>query len=534
MNRILVFLILAATLVACSGDSYQKKLEDIDSLVSKDMEDSAFNEIKRINISNVNDEESKAYYNLLKTEILFRKEILVKSDSMINSSIAYYTKENNRKMLARSCYIKGKTIYKSGRKKEAIICLKQAESLATTMNDHNIISKIYTSLAYYNMEANEYNLALINAKKAVKYSKRTKDKELQLNSLCNLAVTYGYLDQRDSALFYMKEYIPLLDYVGKEEKAKSLANLGAAYETVDTEKAKQYLNQSIDIEPQSVAYHIFASIYMNENKQEKAYSCLQEALKLCTEQDRRISILEEMFQYKHDTGQYKEASEISEQIIKLKEDLDKQQQKDSIKDAQIAYEMQHVEDTAEQNHRTYIFVITMLIILGIVGTAYYIYRRHKSKTLLQTQQEQIDNYAKEIEEQGKELEKVGSKTKEVAKLKKDIDQLLVKQEKAMEAFQTEKTRIMKEGSKLYKMIISNQNISQWKKAEHSTLHEYYRLTNEQNMNKIEKEYSSLTDNQMLFIIMTNLKKTDQEIMEMTQWQAGNLRKIRSEASRKKK
>ena len=88
MNKLVLLILFATALVGCSNNGYQKRLADIDSLISKNMEDSAFIEIKRLNIGNVNDEESKAYYNLLKTEILFRKEILVKSDSMINNSIA--------------------------------------------------------------------------------------------------------------------------------------------------------------------------------------------------------------------------------------------------------------------------------------------------------------------------------------------------------------------------------------------------------------------------------------------------------------
>ena len=541
MTRLLILFIFAATLFACSDNSYQKKLEDIDSLVSKDMEDSALNEIKRLNISNVDDEESKAYYDLLKTEILFRKEIIIKSDTMINNSIAYYTKTNNKKMLTRAYYIKGRTIYDCGRKKDGVICLKQAESFAIDGDDYIIKSKIHIGLACCNLDAGEYDLALSNAKTALRYSKEANNKELQQNSLENMAVIFGYLDQRDSALFYMEKYVPLLKYLPSKDRATSYSNLGAAYASVDTEKAKDYVKKAIAIEPLDAAYAILAAIYQNENKQKLADSYWRKALNICKDPVLKINILEDMFQYKHDTWQYKEASEISDKIIKLKENLSKQQQKDSIKDAQIAYEIQHVEDTAEKENKEDNIVITILIMLCVVGIAYYIYRRRKSKTLLQTQQEQMDNYAKEIEKQRREikaaekkLEKDGEKTKEVAKLKKDIDQLIAKQKKAMEAFQTEKTRIMTEGSKLYEMIKGNQNISQWKKAELSTLREYYGLANKQDMNKIGNDYNTLTDQQMMLVIMQHIGKTDDEIIEMTLWKAGNFRRIRSETNSKKK
>ena len=85
----LFFIALALISLSCCTGGQMRKMVQIDSLISRDLDDSAYNALKNINAGSITDEETRAYFNLLKTAVLFKKDAIVQNDSMIDHSILF-------------------------------------------------------------------------------------------------------------------------------------------------------------------------------------------------------------------------------------------------------------------------------------------------------------------------------------------------------------------------------------------------------------------------------------------------------------
>lgn len=81
-------------------------------ITCKEENDSALRQLLKIDTAMITSESDRAYYNLLYTNTLFRLQLPVNSDSVIDISIKYYEKSQDKPKLARSLYYKGMTIYK--------------------------------------------------------------------------------------------------------------------------------------------------------------------------------------------------------------------------------------------------------------------------------------------------------------------------------------------------------------------------------------------------------------------------------------
>lgn len=108
MKRNILYLIslcfLLSTICCKHKDqTLQEKLVNIDSLLENEHIDSAKLRIKQLNISHIKDSSILAYYNLIATRLSYMQYKPANSLSLINQSIAIYTRLNDEEKLAR-CY----------------------------------------------------------------------------------------------------------------------------------------------------------------------------------------------------------------------------------------------------------------------------------------------------------------------------------------------------------------------------------------------------------------------------------------------
>ena len=114
MKNILYILIAAIAAVACGSNGYKAQLVQADSLIAQDMDDSAQAIINSIDTNDIRNRETKAYYNLLKAELLFRNGTVTPNDSIIDLCIAYYENSSDKHKLAQAYYFKGRMQHDRG------------------------------------------------------------------------------------------------------------------------------------------------------------------------------------------------------------------------------------------------------------------------------------------------------------------------------------------------------------------------------------------------------------------------------------
>ena len=81
------------TFASCGERKYSPALATVDSLIARDMDDSARAVLSRIEKGGLKSGGDMAYYNMMRVELVFRSGKVLPDDSLINSCIAYF-KEN--------------------------------------------------------------------------------------------------------------------------------------------------------------------------------------------------------------------------------------------------------------------------------------------------------------------------------------------------------------------------------------------------------------------------------------------------------
>ena len=150
MKKLIYILPLFIFVTACSNRAVKDKLVMIDSLVVQELYDSAYAELSAIDTTLLNDQDSKAYYYLLRKHLGYLTPHRDSTNMLDSIVIPYYTSTDNKEKLADAYYYKayGKAI--KGNMAEAVKDYKRAEELANQTDDPRLQYKVYESLAYVN------------------------------------------------------------------------------------------------------------------------------------------------------------------------------------------------------------------------------------------------------------------------------------------------------------------------------------------------------------------------------------------------
>ena len=119
-------------------------------------------------------------------------------------------------------------------------------------------------------------MCLDYGRKALEYILRIGRRSSICGAYMQIATTFAFLQQTDSAAFYTDKAIPYLkDYqnvVGENIHPDFLSNIGYNYMAVGRyEEAKQYLEQSLMVKETAIACNYLAWIYKKEGDEEQSY-----------------------------------------------------------------------------------------------------------------------------------------------------------------------------------------------------------------------------------------------------------------------
>jgi tetratricopeptide (TPR) repeat protein len=507
-------------LCSCRGRMVYNKLVSADTLMCHDMLDSAYNELKRINTYDIRNAEDSAYYNLLLTQAEYRLDKPIANDSLITTCVDFFDHNGDKEKLASACYYKCMLMREFGKKDDAVIYLKKAESLAANIDNIVIKHKINQTLWQVNSESGNYNLALKYAKKAMDNSIRARNKEWIATAYMNMASVYSFLMQSDSANYYLQKYIPLIKYLPEDRKSAFVSGIGFYYYRIkDFNKAKQYCEQAIAMKPIAESYALLAEIVANEGQDEKAESLYTKAMD-CSELFFKIDILQSYSEWKYRKGEYKKVGEIDRQINMLKDSLASQRRSETVHQLQVQFDNKM---QAQRNKRYILITKVVIILLGlaiVISLITYWRRVKKARKEIADNQKLLDAYHIKLQELAETCEE---QTKEVAQQRKKIDTMSKRQ-----------SEMLARGHDLYQQIAEGGNALMWHKEDFNDFIEYYRLNNLQFVRHLEDDYKQLSPSNKFFMILYNMGKTDSDVKKILNLTNGALRTARSRIKAKKK
>lgn len=511
-------MLLTIVVIAGCKDSFcSQQLETIDSFIAKDLVDSAANEINRIETAQLTNEGDVAYYSLLKTQILFMQHKVTANDSLINKSIIYYKKTNNKELLSRSYYVKGRLTYKRGNIKEGVLCLKEAEHYSKDIDNNLLKSRIQDNLAIYSSSNGETSTALNYGIKALKYARLSDDKEQILYCLENLSVYYGRLGNRDSALRYIDECLPLIKYIPLESRNIVFLNIGGVYKDIDVEKAKEMAERSIGIKPIALAYRLLAHIYIKEKNGGKAEYYWNKALEICDDLFVEVNILNDMSEYYQSIGNHREASRLASKVIMLSDSLQRVWERDSVKAVMAAYDADKEIVTAKSSAQTLRVCLVLLVVGAAVSAVFVVRRRMHTRQIISSQQKQLDDAAGTVERQNRKIvrmeEREQGRRKEITRLKGDIRRQQDEQAKLTESRQKRAEEQLSLGCRRYEEIRDGGKMTAWSKDDREAFANFYKTTHTQFADSLNSKYGKLSLSQTLYLILCDMTLADEDIMQ---------------------
>ena len=326
--------ILLIAIISCNNNSVLQQLEVIDNHASQESNEKVMSRLNAIAPETIDDEESLAYYWLLKirTEIRLRKQI--QSTEPLEISIKYYKNHLDKGKLARAYGYKATILDNLGDYKGAILALKEAERLMKDdTHEVKLIHYIYQTLAYINQKAKENDLALEYSKLALKTAYQLKDQYEIAYSLMSMFVSYNDINKNDSASYYLNQIIPYIEKLPKYERVSFYDNIGLIYTNNDISLAEKYLKKAYDIQPDAYTYKGLARIYYKRGERQRAKEMWQKALQT-DNRYLKVEILQAMYDSQQEEGDYKTASETAMKIAALKDSIAQKEKQDDIRGLQ--------------------------------------------------------------------------------------------------------------------------------------------------------------------------------------------------------
>ena len=249
MKRIFFVLLVPLLLLsACGGGKGNEQLDKVDSLVTAEAFDSAYQTLMAIDKRDITTDADHAHYNLLKVQTSLLTSQPVSADSLLNGVITYYEEHIDHEKLADAYYYKAICEYKKKDPQQSIVFYKKAEQQADLSGDLRQKYKIAEGITHVNGVFANYDLQLQYAKKTLELSKKIGNKGWIAYSYFWVGYAYYLMEKDDSVLYYLGKTQPYLDYIEKKNRPVFLSNIGYFLRDTNPKEAINYLQESLKLQ----------------------------------------------------------------------------------------------------------------------------------------------------------------------------------------------------------------------------------------------------------------------------------------------
>lgn len=531
MKKLIYILLVMVFVCACGNRSAKDKLVAIDSLVVQELYDSAYTLLSNIDTTLLNNMDTKAHYYLRRKHLGYLTSHSDSSNVLDSIVIPYYTSTDDKEKLAEAYYIKAYGEYNSGHKAEGVIAYKRAEEFANQTNNLRLKFKVAECLAAVNRLSGNYQLELDYAKKAQKLASLINNPKWSYDALYSIITAYNQLKQKDSCLYFLSQLEPYLKYVPERELPNTLTMIAYFYKQTQPEKAKFYLEESLSKEETSYVLSHLADIYVKENKLEEAHRLWKRALTI-NDNNSKDNIIHNLLEYDLEHGRTDEVCKRVNEIIAIKDSIINSVRTDSIKTLQLNYDHEVEMNAAHERLIRWQRILGMVVFLAMWLIGYILWRKHKAKLQRLENEIQTKDYIRKV----LDLELKAAKTEaQLSALQSENDEN--KQEiKRLEAVKQEveeeskrllgrEVQTIRRGIQLYEQLMNNEKVQTWSSADYEAITSFFEVSHSDAMKEIRQKYGRPTSRNMLYLILVNMGKTNEDISAIMSLNSSSLRTI---------
>lgn len=515
MKQVFVFFVLVIFFAfSCQRAKVSKNLSEIDSLIVGELYDSAYHLVEAMDESDFHTPEDLAHFNLLRVQTAYLvNKPLASSDSILDVVISYYDQHVNYEKLVDAYYYKAIGANARGDYQQSIINYKEAEHLALQSGNIRQQYKIAEGITYVNGVCANVDLQLSYAKKTLGLSQKIGNRRWIAYSYYWLSYAYSKKGIEDSVLYYTQQIIPFIKDVNETELPYFLCGGAYLLRSSNPVEAKKYLLRSLSYNEQTVTYEYLAEIAYDEGKPDEAYHYWKRVLTIqdATPKD---NVIHNLIEYDMERGKTDSICERINEIIAIRDSIDAKLKNDTIKDLQTRFDHEVAMREKDQIVIRWQWVAIILVVLLLIGTVYYLVRKYQVRIKLQRSQMQINDYMEQI--RALQSDK-SDRTAEIERLNKQIERIM-----------EEKSPRLAQGRMLYDMVVANKKMDRWKKEDVKKFIEYYTATNYRVVNRLRSipRKEELTPHHLLYLILQEMGKTDQEIRLILSISKETLRTLR--------
>jgi len=202
--HIIIAVILSVCLTSCSTTPNELKIAE---QVMEAHPDSALHILQKLQPEKYNSDANRALYGLLLFQALDKNYMPLQPDSLINFSIDYYLKQEDKPRLAMAYFYKGRKLYYKTEYEKASIEYYKSIDNCNQNYDYLLLGKIYSDLAAINFIQKENSEARRKYRIAASFITKTGKLENTLKQYMNIAQTYVIeKNYKIARLYYRKVY----------------------------------------------------------------------------------------------------------------------------------------------------------------------------------------------------------------------------------------------------------------------------------------------------------------------------------------
>jgi tetratricopeptide (TPR) repeat protein len=283
MRLIALYIIIAAlfTVSHTSCSDTPRELKTVEQIM-EDHPDSALHILQKLPPEKYNSYANRALYGILFFQALDKNYMPMQPDSLLDFSIDYYTRQDDKIRLGRCYLYKGRRYLDKNKYEQATSEYLKALDNLKNETDYNILGEVYSDMGKICSLQQQHKEAREKYQLATRYFLKAHKRSAVYYSMLDIGVTYRWTKEFKTALKYCHKVI---------SQTNDSILLGVAYQEIGNiymisnqpDSAIHFLRKSLQYPAKGTDYAVrnysLADAYIDKNQNDSAEVYTKESLK---------------------------------------------------------------------------------------------------------------------------------------------------------------------------------------------------------------------------------------------------------------
>ncbi len=274
-----IFILFCFVLGACSYSS--RNLQHIEKIMER-APDSALYLLRQTHPKELKTTSDQALYGILLFQALDKNFLPLQPDSLIDFSIHYYERKNDRLHLATACFYKARMLKYDTNYEEATLLYLKALEHSQRLTNYLLLGKIYSDMGEICSLQHQYRAAQQKYQLSAEYFTKANKKKYALYALLDVGRMYQYVNRHDSAhSCYCKALSLVSDSLDKGACLQEIAL--NYYSSKQYDSALFYLHEIISFpylgNNRAIRYYKLGAVLLDMKQYDSAHYYASNALK---------------------------------------------------------------------------------------------------------------------------------------------------------------------------------------------------------------------------------------------------------------